>query len=144
MMDGLKRNQQPVEVERGVAPIDLHIDPRTAADADAYPVAVRVKHLGKAEVDVWSSNAHSVLSDGTTKNESSSKICHSVTDGGFQTEFRESDLAGKTETIHAKYVIGAEGAHSWVRKKLGIEMLGSSSESTWGVIDIAPITDYPE
>ena len=30
--------------------------------------------------------------------------------------------ADETEVVHAKYVLGADGAHSWVRKELGFSM----------------------
>ena len=32
-----------------------------------------------------------------------------------------------TEIVHAKYVLGADGAHSWVRKSLGISMDGEQT-----------------
>jgi phenol 2-monooxygenase len=32
-----------------------------------------------------------------------------------------------TETVHAKFVVGADGAHSWVRKTLGIAMDGEQT-----------------
>jgi 2-polyprenyl-6-methoxyphenol hydroxylase-like FAD-dependent oxidoreductase len=38
-------------------------------------------------------------------------------------ELEEDD----TETVRAKFVIGADGAHSWVRKTLGIAMNGEQT-----------------
>lgn len=32
-----------------------------------------------------------------------------------------------TEIVHAKYVLGADGAHSWVRKTFGISMDGEQT-----------------
>ena len=32
-----------------------------------------------------------------------------------------------TEIVHAKYVLGADGAHSWVRKSFGISMDGEQT-----------------
>lgn len=49
-----------------------------------------------------------------------------------------------TETVHAKFVIGADGAHSWVRKSLGIEMEGNQTEYKWGVVDMVSDTDIPD
>lgn len=45
---------------------------------------------------------------------------------------------GDTEIVHAKYVIGADGAHSWTRKSLGIVMEGEQADSVWGVVDMLP------
>ncbi|KAF8841424.1 hypothetical protein BDN67DRAFT_967176 [Paxillus ammoniavirescens] len=50
----------------------------------------------------------------------------------------------KTEKVHAKFVIGTDGAHSWVRKALNITMEGENTEAIWGVIDIIPDTDLPD
>lgn len=36
------------------------------------------------------------------------------------------------ETIRAKYVVGADGAHSWLRKYLNIGFSGDLTDSTWG------------
>ncbi|KJA23481.1 hypothetical protein HYPSUDRAFT_137515 [Hypholoma sublateritium FD-334 SS-4] len=48
------------------------------------------------------------------------------------------------EVIQAKYVIGADGAHSWVRKALNISMIGEQSNFIWGVVDLTPETDFPD
>ncbi|KAH9893338.1 FAD binding domain-containing protein [Cubamyces lactineus] len=56
----------------------------------------------------------------------------------------ESQGTSHSETVHAKFVLGADGAHSWVRKAMGIEMKGDVSDHIWGVVDIHPDTDYPD
>ncbi|KAI9464680.1 FAD binding domain-containing protein [Boletus coccyginus] len=54
------------------------------------------------------------------------------------------DEESKTEIIHAKFVVGADGAHSWVRNALGIKMEGEQTDYVWGVIDIVPETNFPD
>ncbi|KAI8996404.1 FAD binding domain-containing protein [Trametes punicea] len=49
-----------------------------------------------------------------------------------------------SETVHAKFILGADGAHSWVRKALGIGAEGTVTSSIWGVVDILPDTDFPD
>lgn len=44
--------------------------------------------------------------------------------------------------IQCRYMIGADGAHSWVRQQVGFVMEGEQTESVWGVMDIIPITDF--
>lgn len=39
---------------------------------------------------------------------------------------------------------GCDGAHSAVRKSLGFQMLGDSSDSIWGVTDVIPRTTFPD
>ncbi|KAJ6189132.1 2-polyprenyl-6-methoxyphenol hydroxylase [Penicillium mononematosum] len=48
--------------------------------------------------------------------------------------------------VRAKYLIGCDGAHSWVRKSLGLALERDtvSDEDYWGVIDCLPITDFPD
>ncbi|KAI0675874.1 FAD binding domain-containing protein [Trametes maxima] len=48
------------------------------------------------------------------------------------------------EFVNAKFVVGADGAHSWTRKALGISLKGDQSEHIWGVVDILPDSDFPD
>ncbi|KAG1735887.1 FAD binding domain-containing protein [Suillus paluster] len=48
------------------------------------------------------------------------------------------------EIVHAKFVLGADGAHSWVRKNFDISMDGEQSDFIWGVLDMVPETDFPD
>ncbi|TRM68033.1 FAD binding domain-containing protein [Schizophyllum amplum] len=50
----------------------------------------------------------------------------------------------ETELVRARYVVGADGAHSWVRKTLGIALDGEQTNYTWGVVDCVPDTDFPD
>ncbi|KAI6033585.1 hypothetical protein PISMIDRAFT_198051 [Pisolithus microcarpus 441] len=52
--------------------------------------------------------------------------------------------AEKLEVVHAKYVVGADGAHSWVRKAFGVTMDGDQTNYVWGVVDMVPDTDFPD
>ena len=55
---------------------------------------------------------------------------------------RRSD--GTTRSIRARYVIGADGARSAVRTSIGRELRGEAANHAWGVIDILPITNFPD
>ncbi|KAI1791906.1 FAD binding domain-containing protein [Ganoderma leucocontextum] len=50
----------------------------------------------------------------------------------------------EVEVVHAKFLLGSDGAHSWVRKTLDINMEGDNTESIWGVIDMVPDTNFPD
>lgn len=54
------------------------------------------------------------------------------------------DEDGKITTLKAKYLLGCDGAHSSVRKSLGYQMVGDTSEAVWGVMDIYPRTEFPD
>ncbi|GIJ92089.1 hypothetical protein Asppvi_011064 [Aspergillus pseudoviridinutans] len=51
---------------------------------------------------------------------------------------------GKAETFEAKYALACDGAHSTVRKSLGYNMIGDSTDAVWGVMDMVPRTDFPD
>ncbi|KAJ3873187.1 FAD binding domain-containing protein [Lentinula edodes] len=50
----------------------------------------------------------------------------------------------ETEVVHAKYVVGADGAHSWIRQNVQIPVDASSTPYVWGVVDLVPETDFPD
>lgn len=58
--------------------------------------------------------------------------------------YTAGERAGQQRTIHAKYVVGSDGAHSGVRKALGWRLQGESSNHAWGVMDILADTDFPD
>ncbi|KAL2840885.1 FAD binding domain-containing protein [Aspergillus pseudoustus] len=51
---------------------------------------------------------------------------------------------GVEEAFEAKYALACDGAHSTVRKSLGYDMVGDSTDAVWGVMDMVPRTDFPD
>lgn len=49
---------------------------------------------------------------------------------------------GESDVIEAKYLLGCDGAHSWVRKQLGLKLEGASRDVCWGVLDAFLVTDF--
>ncbi|KAF4581787.1 hypothetical protein EYR40_002805 [Pleurotus pulmonarius] len=49
-----------------------------------------------------------------------------------------------SETIQAKYLVGADGANSWVRRFFDIPLEGDLTESIWGVTDVIVETDFSD
>lgn len=47
-------------------------------------------------------------------------------------------------SIRTKYLVGADGAHSKVRKCMGLELEGETSDHIWGVCDFVAETDFPD
>ncbi|KAG2159492.1 FAD binding domain-containing protein [Suillus bovinus] len=56
----------------------------------------------------------------------------------------KSEDEKREEIVHAKFVIGGDGAHSWIRKQFNITMDGEQSDDIWGVVDFVPDTDFPD
>jgi len=59
-------------------------------------------------------------------------------------EREDAGHAGEIETIHARYVVGCDGARSLVRRAIGLELKGDSANKAWGVMDVLAVTDFPD
>ncbi|KAJ6109182.1 hypothetical protein N7486_001416 [Penicillium sp. IBT 16267x] len=117
------REHSDIEVERGVLAESLEYD-ETLGSNNEYPVTVTLRHSG-------SDNDITIPGD--------------LDDGEWEDLTRQRKRSsGRKETIKAKYIIGCDGAHSWTRKQLDIPFEGASTEHIWGVIDVVPISDFPD
>lgn len=132
-----------IRVEHGVLPTSLAIDDSLCDDPDAYPLTIELRHLTEDEA--------------TPRQKATSANGQAVQDGIFRSNLSPDDTAdmiklsntiadkaGRTETVKAKYMLGADGAHSWTREQLGFKLQGDSTDYIWGVLDVIPITDFPD
>lgn len=51
---------------------------------------------------------------------------------------------GQRRTVRSKYLVGADGAHSSVRRCMELQLEGDSLGYIWGVIDLIVETDFPD
>lgn len=51
---------------------------------------------------------------------------------------------GERRRIRARYVVGADGAHSSVRQLIGRRFEGDRANHAWGVLDVLADTDFPD
>lgn len=137
-LDSLKEHSD-IRVERGVLPQSLTFDESQAEDLDAYPIEVTLQHLSDEEANPEQSKAtkENVKSDGLFRS-------NMATDDTEELLSRagKNEKEGMTEKVRAKYMIGCDGAHSWVRRQLGYKLEGEQTDYIWGVLDINPITDF--
>jgi phenol 2-monooxygenase len=47
-------------------------------------------------------------------------------------------------SIRAKHLVGCDGAHSVVRRAMGLDLVGDSRDHIWGVVDLVVDTDFPD
>ncbi|KAI1465824.1 putative phenol 2-monooxygenase [Daldinia caldariorum] len=138
-LDNIKKySNDTIKVERGVLPESLEIDETEVEDQSSYPVTVKLRHLTDEEATPQQQISGSKISDGLFR----SNLTH--TDDEDDLIRKNKSRAGTGEIVHAKYVIGCDGARSWTRRALGFELLGEATDSIWGVLDIIPITDFPD
>lgn len=129
-----------IKVERGMLPVSISIDESVAGSDYAYPVTVEVQHLKDEETAAFQSKSfakNGEVSDGLHR---SNLTADTTPDLIEKVTAREETK----EIVRAKYVVGCDGAHSWVRQQMGFELEGESTDYIWGVIDIIPLTDFPD
>ncbi|MCS5733866.1 FAD-binding monooxygenase [Herbiconiux daphne] len=51
---------------------------------------------------------------------------------------------GRERRVHAKYVVGCDGARSGVRESIGRTLVGASAAHAWAVMDTLAVTDFPD
>ncbi|KAJ5919149.1 hypothetical protein N7466_010092 [Penicillium verhagenii] len=56
----------------------------------------------------------------------------------------EIETDGQRRTVRSKYLVGADGAHSMVRRCMGLKLEGESLDHIWGVVDLIVDTDFPD
>ena len=59
-------------------------------------------------------------------------------------ECLEDGKQGQKDLIRASYVVGCDGARSTVRELLGYTLQGEAARQLWGVMDVLPVTDFPD
>ncbi|MBE3050190.1 FAD-dependent monooxygenase [Candidatus Bathyarchaeota archaeon] len=140
-LDNIKKySGDTIRVERGVLPESITIDEASVEDDDAYPVTVALRQLSEEESTPEQKQTGSkAVSDGLFRS--------NLLDADDQDEFllkKVKERGAESEVVHAKYVIGADGARSFTRRQLGLELEGEATDHIWGVLDIIPITDFPD
>lgn len=135
--------QAEIRVEHGVLPTGFKFDQNKAEDDDSYPISIELRHLTEEEATppqkATSANGQGIQ-DGIFR----SNLSADDTNDMIRLSNDLADKAGRTETVKAKYMLGADGAHSWVRQQLGYKLVGDSTDYIWGVLDIIPVTDFPD
>lgn len=68
------------------------------------------------------------------------------TDYPIMVNYEYDDVDGTTKQGHVRtnYLIGADGARSLVRKCMGLELQGETTDHIWGVCDFVANTDFPD
>lgn len=133
-LDHIKKYSD-IKIERGVLPESLDYDSTQAENIDAYPITVSLRHLSEEEATPQqnlTSIPDGLFRSSLAPDDTDDLICKGM------------DKAGKTEIVKAKYMVGCDGAHSWTRRQLGFKLEGEATDFIWGVLDIIPITNFPD
>jgi phenol 2-monooxygenase len=126
-----------IKVERPLIPEKLEIDESLAEDDDAYPVKIQLRYMREDEsVPLqFGHKTENGLFRSNLQSQEEEDANYALPPGA------EPDML---ETVHAKYVIGCDGGHSWVRRTLGFQMVGEQTDYIWGVLDALPASNFPD
>ncbi|KAI9370878.1 FAD binding domain protein [Aspergillus egyptiacus] len=124
------RARKHVEVKRETIPTSFEIDDMKIDDHNAFPIRVSLENAPTKR------KSPSGGAGGSGVSTPSSDLSEAQSD--------DSGYAGMGTTVEAKYILGCDGAHSWLRKQLGLRLEGESYDDSWGVLDIIPLTDFPD
>ncbi|KAK4704058.1 phenol 2-monooxygenase (NADPH), partial [Phenoliferia sp. Uapishka_3] len=118
-------------VERAIIPTSLIVSPDTSL---SHPITVHLRHLSEEEATPTQVGA---VPNGLFRS-------NLMADDEADARPSTNGVAGEEEVVKAKYVVGCDGARSWVRKQLGLTLDGDSADVHWGVIDFLPLTNFPD
>lgn len=116
------RNHGNVKVQWGTVPTSIQIDEERVGSLEDNPIEVKLKP--------WQSETIRVCNE--CPRSRSFLTAHQC--NGSEPEVESS--------FKTKYVIGCDGARSWVRNHFGLSLEGESTNENWGVIDCIPVTDF--
>jgi phenol 2-monooxygenase len=146
-LDSIKEHSD-ITVERGVLPTSFDFDIGKAGDFNEYPITVTLQTLPEKEATPQQRNQHQKSADGDHMTVSDglfrSNLAADDTDDLIKAANANKDDGHHIETVKAKFMVGCDGAHSWVRRQLGFSLQGDSTDYVWGVLDIIPISDFPD
>ncbi|GAA6041366.1 hypothetical protein JCM8097_007687 [Rhodosporidiobolus ruineniae] len=141
LLDAMK-GFNDLTVTRPIAPTFFTVDPTLAADfsPSSYPITAHLRHLSEEEAtptQVGSAVPNGLYRSNVMSDDEADALRGTKEGGAYE-------RAGREETVKAKFMVGCDGARSWVRKQLGLALEGESANSVWGVLDAICITDFPD
>lgn len=107
-----------------------------------FPHEVTI-HQGRIE-RILETDLHRYSKRGVQRN---TKLIDVKIDEAGDSEFpviAEIETEGRRQTVRSKYLVGADGARSVVRRSMGLKLEGESLDHIWGVVDLIVDTDFPD
>ena len=118
-------------------PVSLELDNSTS-DNQAYPITVQLARLDE-NAPTPSLSHPSSTPNGLFRSNLTADVTDSLVNG-----LKTNRGVNEIETVRAKYLLGCDGAHSWVRKQAGIRLEGEQTDYIWfgGQLIYITLTDF--
>jgi len=110
-------------------PEALELEDADPYDRDAYPVKVTLRYLTEEQATPAAING--AAKNGTVQSGLFRSNLYPDDTEDLLNAAKTNPRAGSTEIVRAKYLIGCDGAHSWVRRQLGFVMEGEQTDYIW-------------
>jgi phenol 2-monooxygenase (NADPH) len=142
MLDSAKESPT-VQIDWRTLPLSLSVDIKLGASMPTHPVTLRIRHMAEVETETVPVRSHNKIGESFEFIEK--PYYHQKSPETYScSPAKLATSSDHFETVHAKYLIGCDGAHSWTRKQLGIDMDGENADAIWGVLEVKPLTNFPE
>lgn len=128
-----------VVVERGKEASGLEYDASVEEDQEAYPITVRLRKTkpGESANSRYNDTMNIVTNDTTNGNPDgiadamANGTSNGVANGSWNGSADGHEGGDQEEVVRARYLIGCDGARSWLRKQLGFKTEGSHTNTVW-------------
>ncbi|KAK4197635.1 FAD binding domain-containing protein [Triangularia verruculosa] len=127
-----------IEIRYNTIPVAVEVDIACGHEADAYPVTVWLK---KVNNDATTLNGHAT--NGINGHESNGQM-NNDQNGHYTNGTDTNEDHTFKERVSAKYIVGCDGARSWLRKQLNVILEGDLTDSVFGVVDMVPKSNFPD
>ncbi|KAG2218390.1 hypothetical protein INT45_011578 [Circinella minor] len=120
---------------------------RTSIDFVPESIVTKYKHLLCVGQHITESNFQHTLSENGIQIERPVTVTQFTREEGEDYPILatlENKKSHSTEMVRAKYLLGCDGAHSSIRKQIGIEYEGHGSKQNCGVLDALVQTNFPD
>jgi phenol 2-monooxygenase len=112
-----------LQIERGTEVTSFDYEPSLESAANSHPLKLTLRTLSGDEADPLPApgafGGRNIVAEGNMPRDELSRV------------IRRQGTPGSIEIVKAKYLIGCDGAHSWLRTQLGFKVLGASTDSVW-------------
>ncbi|KAI4948267.1 hypothetical protein J4E91_006262 [Alternaria rosae] len=137
ILDAIKEvSNGEFKVERGIVADSMVYDAALEDVPGSYPIQLTLRTLSDVEANPppapGAFGGRDVIAKGNLPNDEVHQ------ENGTRTS------PGHTELVNTKYLIGCDGAHSWLRRQLNYGLHGASTGSVWGTMDFVPMTNFPD
>jgi phenol 2-monooxygenase len=118
-----KLSVSQLQVERGVVAESFVYDGDPKNGSSSHPIELVLRTLSDSEANPTpvpgALGGRGNIAHGNLPHDEVAHMCN------------PSKAPGTVETLRAKYLIGCDGAHSWLRQQLNYKTKGASTASVW-------------